>query len=100
MNATAALTIVLAAGEGTRMRSSQPKVLHAIGGRSLIHHVLAASLRSGARCAVVIGPGHEDVAAEVKRVAPEADVFVQSERPGTAHAVLAARTAPAPGVDD
>ena len=69
MSATNGLTIVLAAGEGTRMRSRRAKVLHPVGGRSLIAHVLAAALRSGGRCAVVIGPGREDVAEEVKRVA-------------------------------
>ena len=41
------LTIVLAAGEGTRMRASRPKVLHAIGGRPLIAHVLAAAGAAG-----------------------------------------------------
>jgi bifunctional UDP-N-acetylglucosamine pyrophosphorylase / glucosamine-1-phosphate N-acetyltransferase len=91
--------VVLAAGEGTRMRSLQPKVLHAIAGRPLIAHVLAAAGIDG-RCAVVIGPGHDEVAAEVKRVAPEAQLFVQTERRGTAHAVLAARAALAGAIDD
>ena len=100
MSVRTALTLVLAAGEGTRMRSRQPKVLHAIGGRPLIGHVLAAVGREGGRTAVVIGPGHADVAAEVKRIAPDAEVFVQAERRGTAHAVLAARPAIARGVDD
>src|SRR5262249_11760573 len=93
MNARTGLTIVLAAGEGTRMRSQRPKVLHPIGGRSLIGHVLAASLESGARCAVVVGPGHDSVATEVKRMAPDAEVYVQAERRGTGHAVLTARAA-------
>jgi bifunctional UDP-N-acetylglucosamine pyrophosphorylase/glucosamine-1-phosphate N-acetyltransferase len=100
MGARNGLTIVLAAGEGTRMRSRLAKVLHPIAGRSLIAHVLDAALRSGGRRAVVIGPGRDDVADEVKRVAPDADVFVQADRRGTAHAVLAARPAIARGVDD
>jgi len=100
MNARTALTLVLAAGEGTRMRSRQPKVLHAIGGRPLIGHVLAAAGRLGGHTAVVIGPDHADVAAEVKRMTPDAEVFVQAERRGTAHAVLAARPAIARGADD
>jgi bifunctional UDP-N-acetylglucosamine pyrophosphorylase/glucosamine-1-phosphate N-acetyltransferase len=83
--------VVLAAGEGTRMRSLMPKVLHAIGGRALITHVLAAA-GSGAT-AVVIGPGQDAVATEVKRTAPAAEIFLQEERRGTAHAVLAARAA-------
>src|SRR5262245_31650428 len=100
MNARTALTLVLAAGEGTRMRSRQAKVLHAIGGQPLIAHVLTAAQRLGGRIAVVIGPDHADVAAEVKRVIPGAEVFVQAERRGTAHAVLAARPALAHGADD
>jgi bifunctional UDP-N-acetylglucosamine pyrophosphorylase / glucosamine-1-phosphate N-acetyltransferase len=88
------LAIVLAAGEGTRMRSAQPKVLHAIAGRSLLAHVLNAIGEAGVtETAVVIGPGEAAVAAEVKRVLPNAECFVQDERRGTAHAVLAARRA-------
>ena len=94
-----AITIVLAAGEGTRMRSASPKVLHQVAGQSLLSHVLAAVPNSGA-IAVVVGPDHDVVAEEVRRVRPEASTFVQRERLGTAHAVLAARDAIAAGVDD
>jgi bifunctional UDP-N-acetylglucosamine pyrophosphorylase / glucosamine-1-phosphate N-acetyltransferase len=95
------LTIALAAGEGTRMRSARPKVLHAIAGRSLLGHVLAAiDSAPGTGTAVVIGPDQEAVAKEVGRLAPGAGVFVQSERRGTAHAALAAREAIAEGYDD
>jgi bifunctional UDP-N-acetylglucosamine pyrophosphorylase/glucosamine-1-phosphate N-acetyltransferase len=95
------LTIALAAGEGMRMRSSRPKVLHAIAGRSLLAHVLGAvDCAPGAAVAVVIGPDQEAVAAEVGRLAPGAGIYVQSERRGTAHAVLAAREAIAKGFDD
>jgi bifunctional UDP-N-acetylglucosamine pyrophosphorylase/glucosamine-1-phosphate N-acetyltransferase len=95
------LAIVLAAGEGTRMRSSLPKVLHAIGGRPLIAHVLSAAVEAGgAGIAVVVGPGREDVAAEARKLAPQAQVFEQRERLGTAHAVLAARPAIEQGADD
>jgi len=88
------LAIVLAAGEGTRMRSARPKVLHAIAGRSLLAHVLAALSGTGVGAiAVVIGPGQEEVAAAAKRVAPDVAVFVQEERRGTAHAALAAKSA-------
>src|SRR6185437_11438380 len=88
------LAIVLAAGEGTRMRSAKPKVLHAVAGRSLLAHTLHAVLGAGTeRAAVVIGPDAQAVADETKRVLPSADVFVQRERRGTAHAVLAARAA-------
>lgn len=95
------LVIVLAAGEGTRMLSSLPKVLHAVAGRPMVSHVLDAALAAGAaQLAVVIGPDHDRVAAEVRRMAPEAEVFVQGERRGTAHAVLAARAALERGYDD
>ena len=92
------LAIVLAAGEGTRMHSQRPKVLHPIAGRSLLAHVLDAVHAAGVtETAVVIGPGAEPVAEEAKRVLPQAEIFVQAERRGTAHAVLAARDAIARG---
>lgn len=95
------LTVVLAAGEGTRMRSDIPKVLHKAAGRSLVAHVVAAAEAAGAGAiAAVVGPGREDVADEVLRVSARADVFVQADRLGTAHAVLAARDAIARGYDD
>jgi bifunctional UDP-N-acetylglucosamine pyrophosphorylase/glucosamine-1-phosphate N-acetyltransferase len=88
------LAVVLAAGEGTRMRSTRPKVLHEIAGRPLLAHVLAA-IRAAKieRVALVVGPGRDDVAA----LAPQARRFVQAERRGTAHAVLAAADALAEG---
>ncbi len=95
------LAIVLAAGEGTRMRSAHPKVLHTVAGRSLLGHVLAAVAEFGATStAVVVGPGQDAVAAEAHRTAPAADVFVQRERRGTAHAVLTAKAALGRGADD
>ena len=88
------LFVVLAAGEGTRMRSSVPKVLHKIAGREMLAHVVAAALAAGgADIAVVVGPGREDVAACARTMHPDCKVFVQTERLGTAHAVLAAREA-------
>ncbi len=95
------LAIVLAAGEGKRMQSALPKVLHGVAGRSMLGHVLASVSEAGADAiAVVVGPEREDVATEAKRHAPSADVFVQRDRLGTAHAVLAARQALAQGYDD
>jgi bifunctional UDP-N-acetylglucosamine pyrophosphorylase / glucosamine-1-phosphate N-acetyltransferase len=95
------LSVVLAAGEGTRMRSARPKVLHAIAWRSLLAHVLhALRTAGGTRIAVVIGPDHQEAGAEAKRIVPDAEVVVQSERRGTAHATLTARTAIARGADD
>lgn len=100
MGARRSLTIVLAAGEGTRMRSSRPKALHAIGARPLIAHVLDAVTETEGAVAVVIGPGQDRVAAAVTAALPAAAIFVQTERRGTAHAVLAARAAIAAGADD
>jgi bifunctional UDP-N-acetylglucosamine pyrophosphorylase / glucosamine-1-phosphate N-acetyltransferase len=94
------LAVVLAAGEGTRMRSSRPKVLHEIGGRSLIAHALSAVAAICGRTAVVVGPGQDAVVAAAKAFAPEASFHVQEERRGTAHAVLAARAALAPNTGD
>jgi bifunctional UDP-N-acetylglucosamine pyrophosphorylase / glucosamine-1-phosphate N-acetyltransferase len=95
------LAIVLAAGEGTRMRSTRPKVLHTIAGQSLLAHVLDAVCKAGGTMtAVVVGLGADAVAAEAKRVLPAAEIFVQAERRGTAHAVLAAKAAIARAPDD
>ncbi|HSI38948.1 MAG TPA: bifunctional UDP-N-acetylglucosamine diphosphorylase/glucosamine-1-phosphate N-acetyltransferase GlmU [Xanthobacteraceae bacterium] len=95
------LVVILAAGEGTRMASSLPKVLHKVAGRSMIGHVTASAAAAGADAvAVVVGPGREDVATEACAVVPNAATFVQAERRGTAHAVLAARAALAQGYDD
>jgi bifunctional UDP-N-acetylglucosamine pyrophosphorylase / glucosamine-1-phosphate N-acetyltransferase len=100
MTARSSLTIVLAAGEGTRMRSSLPKVLHPVAGQSLLAHVLgAAPDGAGAALAVVVGPEHRAVEEEVRRLRPDAATYVQGTRLGTAHAVLAARQAIARGAD-
>jgi bifunctional UDP-N-acetylglucosamine pyrophosphorylase/glucosamine-1-phosphate N-acetyltransferase len=101
MTGRTSLTIVLAAGEGTRMQSAMPKVLHPVAGQSLLAHVLEAAPKgAGASLAVVIGSDHWAVAEEVKRLRPDATTFIQRERLGTAHAVLAARDAIARGADD
>jgi bifunctional UDP-N-acetylglucosamine pyrophosphorylase / glucosamine-1-phosphate N-acetyltransferase len=101
MTTRSSLTVVLAAGEGTRMRSSLPKVLHPLAGESLLAHVLHAVPKGEVSdLAVVIGPDHQAVADEARRQRNDADVFVQRERLGTAHAVLAAREAIARGADD
>ena len=94
------LTIILAAGEGTRMRSRRPKVLHTLAGRSLLAHVLTTVNVTGAAVAVVAPPEADEVAAEARAWAPEAEIFVQRERRGTAHALLAARGAIQRGFDD
>src|ERR1700736_2517969 len=101
MTARSSLTVVLAAGEGTRMRSAMPKVLHPVAGQTLLAHVLRAAPKGpGAELAVIIGPNHEAVAQETRRIRPDAATFIQRERLGTAHAVLAARQSLARGADD
>jgi bifunctional UDP-N-acetylglucosamine pyrophosphorylase/glucosamine-1-phosphate N-acetyltransferase len=87
---TRAAAIVLAAGKGTRMKSSLPKVMHRIAGRTLIGHVLdhLAPLDL-ARIIAVIAPGMDDVA---KEVAPHGVAF-QAQQLGTGHAVGSARQA-------
>jgi bifunctional UDP-N-acetylglucosamine pyrophosphorylase / glucosamine-1-phosphate N-acetyltransferase len=80
--------IVLAAGEGTRMKSRIPKVLHPLCGRSMLGHVLAAAGELDPhRTVVVAGHGREQVADEAGRYAPHAAVVVQDRQDGTGHAV-------------
>ena len=81
-----AAAIILAAGLGTRMRSPRPKVMHALGGRPMIRHLLAATEARFGRVVVVVGPDMPELEAAV---APH-EVAVQRERLGTAHAALAA----------
>jgi bifunctional UDP-N-acetylglucosamine pyrophosphorylase/glucosamine-1-phosphate N-acetyltransferase len=94
---------LLAAGEGTRMRSEKTKPLHEVAGRSMLAHALAALVEAGCdRIAVVVGPGKggEALAEAARRLSPMVEIFVQAERRGTAHAVLAARAALERGADD
>ena len=87
MSAPAAV-IVLAAGEGTRMKSSTPKVLHEVCGRTMLGHVLGAAreLRPR-RLAVVVGDADGPVAGYLAEYASDALPVVQSRRGGTGHAV-------------
>ncbi|MFF3495677.1 bifunctional UDP-N-acetylglucosamine diphosphorylase/glucosamine-1-phosphate N-acetyltransferase GlmU [Streptomyces sp. NPDC002795] len=85
---TPAAVVVLAAGEGTRMKSATPKVLHELCGRSLVGHVLAASRElNPQQLVVVVGHEREKVAAHVNAVDAEARTAVQAEQNGTGHAV-------------
>jgi bifunctional UDP-N-acetylglucosamine pyrophosphorylase / glucosamine-1-phosphate N-acetyltransferase len=87
MSAPAAV-IVLAAGEGTRMKNSTPKVLNEVCGRTMLGHVLAAAreLRPG-RLIVVVGDADGPVASYLAQYAPDAVPVVQTRRGGTGHAV-------------
>ena len=86
--------IVLAAGQGTRMKSMTPKVLHPIGGRPLVGHVLATA-RALAPESVVVVVRHERelVAQAVSDEEPDALIVDQDEIPGTGRAVEAALAA-------
>ncbi|MEQ1944583.1 bifunctional UDP-N-acetylglucosamine diphosphorylase/glucosamine-1-phosphate N-acetyltransferase GlmU [Mesorhizobium sp. VNQ89] len=95
------LSIILAAGEGTRMKSAKPKVLHEIAGLPMVAHVAAAARNAGGGdIAIVIGHGADEVRKAAGGFDPAPEIFVQEQRLGTAHAVLAARQAIEPGYDD
>ncbi len=95
------LSIVLAAGEGTRMKSNLPKVLHQVAGLPLVSHVVKAVQGTGkSDVALVVGRGADEVRGAVEKVADAVSAFEQKERLGTAHAVLAARAAIERGYDD
>jgi bifunctional UDP-N-acetylglucosamine pyrophosphorylase/glucosamine-1-phosphate N-acetyltransferase len=79
--------IILAAGEGKRMKSAKPKVLHDLCGRTMLGHVVAAARElSPRRLAVVVGKGRDLVAPHVERIAPEALLAVQDPQNGTGQA--------------
>ncbi|MDT5140388.1 MAG: bifunctional UDP-N-acetylglucosamine pyrophosphorylase / glucosamine-phosphate N-acetyltransferase, partial [Mycobacterium sp.] len=85
--------LVLAAGPGTRMRSDTPKVLHTIGGRSMLSHSLHAMTKLAPQhLVVVLGHGHQRISPLVAELADSLgrtiDVALQDEPLGTGHAVL------------
>ncbi|WP_327290790.1 bifunctional UDP-N-acetylglucosamine diphosphorylase/glucosamine-1-phosphate N-acetyltransferase GlmU [Streptomyces sp. NBC_01198] len=83
-----AAVVVLAAGEGTRMKSATPKVLHPICGRSLLGHVVvAARALDPEQLVVVVGHGRDQVAAHLSAADPAALTAVQEKQNGTGHAV-------------
>ena len=79
--------IILAAGEGTRMKSSLPKVLHEVAGRTLVGHVLhAVQGLSPQQIRVVVGSGREKVEEHIAAISPKAVTVFQEKRGGTGHA--------------
>ena len=77
-----AAVIVLAAGEGTRMKSATPKVLHSICGRTLVGHVVAAARTlAPEHLVVVVGHGREQVTAHLAEIDPAAQAVVQAPVP-------------------
>lgn len=88
-----AAVIVLAAGAGTRMVSDTPKVLHTLGGRSMLEHCLRAAAGVGPRhLVVVLGHAHERIAGPVAELGQaldcHVDIALQDQQLGTGHAVL------------
>jgi bifunctional UDP-N-acetylglucosamine pyrophosphorylase/glucosamine-1-phosphate N-acetyltransferase len=89
-----AAVVVLAAGQGTRMKSATPKVLHSLGGRSMLGHVLAAAEPLGATATVVVvGSGRASVEAHLAEIAPSALAVVQEQQLGSGHAAAVALAA-------
>jgi bifunctional UDP-N-acetylglucosamine pyrophosphorylase/glucosamine-1-phosphate N-acetyltransferase len=87
MSANLETVVVLAAGEGTRMKSITPKVLHEVAGRSLVGHVLhAVSALAPKQVRVVVGAGREAVEEHLREVAPHVTTVFQERRGGTGHA--------------
>jgi bifunctional UDP-N-acetylglucosamine pyrophosphorylase / glucosamine-1-phosphate N-acetyltransferase len=98
-----AASVVLAAGEGTRMRSAVPKVLHEIGGRSLLGHAVhAVAELEPEHLAVVVGHGRAEVTAALLRIgdeiAREVRTAVQEQQNGTGDAVRCGLAALPPGL--
>lgn len=94
---TVQTVIVLAAGEGTRMKSVTPKVLHSVAGRSLLGHVLhAVNHVHPAELRIVVGSGREAVEAHIADIAPQATTVFQEHRGGTGHAAQLALAGNAP----
>ena len=89
--------IILAAGEGTRMKSTQAKVLHSVAGRSLLGHVLhAVSELSPRDLRIVVGSSRQSVEAHIADIAPAATTVFQEHRGGTGHATQLALTGKTP----
>ncbi|HEY7145133.1 MAG TPA: NTP transferase domain-containing protein [Streptosporangiaceae bacterium] len=83
-----AAVIILAAGEGTRMKTATPKVLHTVCGRTMLGHVVAAARELGPqRLIVVAGHRRSQVGAHLAEHAPEAEIVIQERQGGTGHAV-------------
>jgi bifunctional UDP-N-acetylglucosamine pyrophosphorylase/glucosamine-1-phosphate N-acetyltransferase len=86
--------VILAAGQGTRMKSPTPKVLHKVGGRSMLDRAIDAAQELGCdRIVVVVGAHSPAVGEHVKKRLGEQAVALQDPPLGTGHAVLAARAA-------
>ncbi|MFO0686176.1 MAG: bifunctional UDP-N-acetylglucosamine diphosphorylase/glucosamine-1-phosphate N-acetyltransferase GlmU [Sandaracinus sp.] len=95
MTASGFAAVVLAAGQGTRMKSALPKVLHRVCGLPMVAHVVLAAKAAGAsRVVVVVGHGRAEVEKDLAaRFGAEVTTAVQTEQKGTGHAALSAMPA-------
>ena len=80
------VAVILAAGKGTRMRSKYPKVLHKVGGKPMLQHVIDAATATGCDEKIII-VGHEAELVE-KMIGMQGKTALQAEQLGTGHAVM------------
>jgi bifunctional UDP-N-acetylglucosamine pyrophosphorylase / glucosamine-1-phosphate N-acetyltransferase len=100
-NASPLSAIILAAGQGTRMKSPRPKVLHELCGRPMVHYVVDAALAAGAEeVVVVVGHGRDEVTSYLAAAfGAKVKTAVQETQQGTGHAVRCALPALSPGAE-
>lgn len=93
--------IILAAGQGTRMKSALPKVLHPLAGRPLVHYPIRAALEAGAsEIIVVVGHGADAVRAYLAEAfGDRVKIALQKEQRGTGHAALMAMPSLSPSIE-
>ena len=92
MNASNFVSVILAAGKGTRMKSARPKVLHPVAGMSMLGHVVrAVADAGGTETVLVTSPDQDEVRQAAAKIAPGIRHAVQTEQLGTGDAVKAAR---------
>ncbi len=80
-------TIILAGGKGTRMLSQKAKVLQALGGRTMLNHVITTANKIADKISVVVGFDKERVEEEIIKIGINANIYLQKEQIGTADAV-------------
>ncbi|ARN85450.1 bifunctional UDP-N-acetylglucosamine diphosphorylase/glucosamine-1-phosphate N-acetyltransferase GlmU [Candidatus Nucleicultrix amoebiphila] len=92
MKSSPSIAIILAAGQGSRMKSSLPKVLHPLAGKPIIQHIVDTVNQTQVdQTIVVLSPQMKEVEAYLRRENPKIEIVYQDPPKGTAHAVLSAR---------
>ena len=87
------VTVILAAGKGTRMKSKLPKVLHKAAGKAMLQHVIDAAKEAGATRNVVVTGFGGDMVREAMGAQQGVEYVTQAEQLGTGHAVLQTKEA-------